>query len=390
MRVLTLGLALAVLAARPAGAGRMLYATAASLDRIDGFCLRDNGALAPAPAVSIGTGSTQPRRLVVANDVLYVVEVDRVEAFRIGARGGLSRIGRTPTRPRSGPRDIAITTGRTMLYVPDRSRSRIIGHPLDTEGRPAEDFTTCIQGRLGASYQNLAVNADKLYVSSSGGNGRIEVFGIAADGSLVGADGAPTVQDCVGATPGAERPPATPPLSERRRIGDVKSFVVVGGLLYAEDRARHRIRAFRLEADGNFPPPTIENPDKPNRLTWPKAESKTKRVAQYQQILHYGSALIATQFFRGRIDSYELTLDGQLPKRPKRESKADLRHTPVRLTTDQGVVYVASGEFDRIIAYRLRANGVLAAREPFSQTNEQQGSFPNDVAVAMLAAGCGF
>jgi len=40
MRVLTVGLALAVLVARPAVAGRMLYATAATPSRIDGFCLR--------------------------------------------------------------------------------------------------------------------------------------------------------------------------------------------------------------------------------------------------------------------------------------------------------------------------------------------------------------
>src|SRR5262245_9015409 len=100
MRVVMLGLALAVLIARPAGAGRMLYATAASDDRIDGFCLLRSGEIEGSPRVTRSTAGTQPRRLLVADgvngpadgvdDVLYVVEADRVEAFRIGDRGALS------------------------------------------------------------------------------------------------------------------------------------------------------------------------------------------------------------------------------------------------------------------------------------------------------------
>ena len=122
---------------------------------------------------------------------------------------------------------------------------------------------------------------------------------------------------------------------------------------------------------------------------WQPAESKTNRVAQYQMIAHTGVALIGTQFFHGRIDSYELGADGLLPKKTKKRSNADLRYTPVRLLPDQQVVYVATGEFDRIIAYRLTVNGVLADSDPFSQTDEQNGSFPNDVAIAMLTEGCG-
>src|SRR5690242_7740096 len=116
MRVVMLGLALAVLVARPAGAGRMLYATAATPNRIDGFCLRDNGSLVPTPSTSVDTVGTQPRRLVVAGDVLYVAEVDRVEAYRIRPNGNLSQspIGRTKVLSKSGPRDVAINADRTM------------------------------------------------------------------------------------------------------------------------------------------------------------------------------------------------------------------------------------------------------------------------------------
>jgi len=51
------------------------------------------------------------------------------------------------------------------------------------------------------------------------------------------------------------------------------------------------------------------------------------------------------------------------------------------------VLYVAAGEFDRVQAYRLRKSGLPEAT-PFSQTDEQTGSFPNDVALAMLSEGC--
>ena len=391
MRVLTVGLALAVLVARPAVAGRMLYATAATPSRIDGFCLRDDGSVAPTPSVRLELLSSQPRRMVVMDSALYVVEDNRVEVFKIGPKGGLSFLGRTPQRKRSGPRDIAFSPSKNMLYVPDRSRNRIIGHPLDAEGSPAADFTTCIQGAVAQGYQSLVVDADKLYVSSNGGNGRIEVFGINPDGSLFGPNGSPLVTDCREATTEGPRPDPTPPLSERRQIHDVKSFVISEGFLYAEDRGRRRIKAFRLQPDGNFPPPTIENPNKPKKKTWAKAESKTERVAQYQMIALHQKALIGTQFFHGRIDSYLVEAPGQIrPTRTKKRTNADLRFTPVRLQADQDVVYVAAGEFDRIIAYHLDPDsGVLRDTDPFSETDEQKGSFPNEVAIAVLTAGCG-
>lgn len=385
MRVVVLGLALAVVVARPAGAGRMLYATAATPGRVDGFCLGNDGGLAPTPSIRVDTGGDQPRRLVVFEDVLYVAEVDRVEAFRIGSRGGLDLLGRTDPRTRSGPRDVAITPGRTMLYMPDRSRNRVVGHALDAEGRPARDFTTCIQGEIGASYQNLIAIDTKLYVSSSGGSGRIEVFGIAADGSLFGTDGVPLTPAACTSVDGV-RPDFTEPLSERRRLRDIKAFVLVGDLIYAEDRGRRRIRSFRLQPDGNFVPPIREEG---KRAKWQPAESKTRAVVHYQALIHHRSALLGTQFFHGRADSYALSPEGLLPKRPTRITNADLRFTPVRMTADADVAYVATGEFDRVIAYRLRENGVLAQQDPFSQTDEQEGSFPNDVAIAVLAAGCG-
>src|SRR2546428_14067517 len=69
-------------------AGSILYAPAASQQRIDGFCLGADGALAATPTVQIATLGRLPRRVLVGNGVLYVAEADRIEAFKIGAHGG--------------------------------------------------------------------------------------------------------------------------------------------------------------------------------------------------------------------------------------------------------------------------------------------------------------
>src|ERR1043166_7640526 len=78
LHVLAIGLA--TLVAVPARAGTMiLYATAASQQRVDGFCVRGDGGLAPTPAVMRATAGIEPRRLLVAGGILYVAELNQVE-----------------------------------------------------------------------------------------------------------------------------------------------------------------------------------------------------------------------------------------------------------------------------------------------------------------------
>src|SRR3989442_2464182 len=88
MRSVIGGLLVALLVAEPALAGSILYATAASQQRIDGFCLGADRALAATPAVQIATLGRLPRRVLVGNGVLYVAEADRIEAVGIGEHSG--------------------------------------------------------------------------------------------------------------------------------------------------------------------------------------------------------------------------------------------------------------------------------------------------------------
>ena len=95
----------ALLFAPPARADRILYATAndqdnAGANRVDGFCLRDGGGIAPTPTVQVQTASILPRRLLVrarpdGTSVLYVAERDRVEAYSVRPGGGLQRMNAT-------------------------------------------------------------------------------------------------------------------------------------------------------------------------------------------------------------------------------------------------------------------------------------------------------
>jgi len=87
--------ALALVAATTgvARADAILYATDATLNGVDGFCIQSNGSLAPTPRTHVDTSGVEPRRLIVgSNNALYVVEKDRVEGFRIGPHGGIARL----------------------------------------------------------------------------------------------------------------------------------------------------------------------------------------------------------------------------------------------------------------------------------------------------------
>jgi 6-phosphogluconolactonase (cycloisomerase 2 family) len=383
----------AVLAAMPASAGTILYATAATPGRIDGFCLGDNGALAPSPKVSVTTSGARPRRLVVANGVLYAAETDRVEAYSIGPRGGLTRIGRTKALKDMHPDDLAIAPDFTHIYVPQRAFTRVAAYRLGPDGAPEENFSSCVQGAVGVGYSR---------VSSTSGNGAISIFKLGSDGSL-------PATDCHLATKGRSRSDRTTPYALRTNLHTPESFIIDGDTIYVEQRGAKRIAAFRLEADGAWACPTTKDGgpavndtlkcpclDPTDTKTCPtkklkqqKSLSRTNTVFPYTDLLLEGSTLIGSQFFHGRVDAYVINSDGTLPKSPSGTTEEDVRMSPVRMTVsaDGRTLYVSAGEDDRIRAYRLNDRNLPAAT-PFSETDVSKGSFPNEVAIAMLPEGC--
>src|SRR5438046_5486950 len=68
------------------------------------------------------------------------------------------------------------------------------------------------------------------------------------------------------------------------------------------------------------------------RLRWEKPVSRTASVLGYADLVLFRSTLLASQFEKGRIDSYRLKPpDNSLSPQPK-STKEDVRTTPVRMT----------------------------------------------------------
>jgi 6-phosphogluconolactonase (cycloisomerase 2 family) len=410
MRLVAFALALAVLGARPAGAGRILYATAATPGRVDGFCIGNDGSLAPTPILSVDTVGGQPRRLIIANGVLYVAEIDRVESFTIGPNGGLvdRRSTHVVTKANGDnvnldPHDLAVHPSGAMLYVPQRKVNRLVAYRLDAGGLAGSEFETCVQGNPGANFQHLAVTDTLLYLS--GGNsfeGTIDVHPVGPDGQLLGSDGLPLLPaTCLLSGPDQKRSDATTPLSTRTKLSQPRTVLLKDDLLYVEEQGRKRIAVFRLgstscldgnvAAPGNFCP-LVPSGKKGKKMKPQAAEAKTDPENTYDALAFDDSksTILGTQFFHGRVDAYKLTPDELVPKHTSLRSDEDIRMSPVGLVASGKFLYVSGGAFDRVLAYGLADNGLLAAANigPASRTDEQKGSFPNDVAVAVLSAGC--
>jgi 6-phosphogluconolactonase (cycloisomerase 2 family) len=429
MRLLLVVAALALLRAPTARGGTILYATAASENRVDGFCLGSDGSLTPTPTTQVPTAGVQPRRLVVGTNgvvgtdgvwnVLYVMEVDRVEAFRIGRRGGLTRIGatKTLTRPNGNPLDVALSPDATKLYVPEPGRDRLVAYPLDADGAPGKDFTSCIKGPTAPRYQRMVVSNGFLYVSDASLGGRISVFPIAADGSLP-----EDASVCMKTGSSSTAPKPTCPCSERRRLDTPRALLVEGDTVYVESILKKRIIQFTLGtvptdqaagpnqqkgcpalADHQFTTPYNKKTGEPepvclrNETTgdalkgnfrWQSWTSATKVSLKYEDVVRSQDTLLGSQFKKARIDAFRLKNDGRLPASLTQSTVADVRGSPVGLAERDNVLYVADGLFDRVQAFHLGRNSGLPDPNPFSQTDELKNSFPNAVAIADLPEAC--
>ena len=419
MRLPFLALVLLISVRAAGAASAILYATDASTNGVDGFCIRGDGSLAPTPATHVDTLGDLPRRLVIGpNRVLYVCDHDRVEAFSIGARGRLSRVGSTDprTNPNMNPLDVAVSADGTMLYVPLNGQDVIGAYRLDATGAPEKTFSTCVKGTPGQQVQRLIVVAPYLYAVSYSLTGRISVFPVNPDGTLS------NPPDLCKSGNSHTTSPTTCPVSDRRRLDRPRGAALIGNQFYVASILKHRLFVFPL-TNGLFDPPivhktgevtdmaavcadddthTVETEARRRRYDWEKPTSKTNDYQPYQEMIVAngaetcrsggctpGSQTVAygAQFPNGRIDAFQLTADGNLPRRITQSTKQDLRGTPVGLLVRDSVLYVADGENDRVQAFLLDRKG-MPATTPFSDTNVQKGTFPNALASIELSDDC--
>jgi 6-phosphogluconolactonase (cycloisomerase 2 family) len=411
MSRLLLAFGAAVMLAAPAAAGTILYATAASQRRVDSFCLGPNGGLAGKPRQQVQTGGHRPRRVVVSpdNKFLFVAQRDRVEIYAIGSKGDLERVGRVPQDTRKmSPHDIALGFDGRVLYVPDRVFGNVDAYDLSSlypddpavpPQVPSSAFS-CIQGHLGAGWENLIVRNDLpqplLYISNSDNRGAVSTFPLTDTGAFVRLCVDPQTGEVLrdpvtgkalecgvwGLDGCGDDASVTPPSSRRKRLSGAQAMVFDGNRIYVEARYAKQLSGFDLLPDGTF------DDQLPNGKQRQKRATKTKKGIRYVALVMANRTLLLSQFVDGRIDSYRLRSNNKLPKEPTEKTKEDVRTSPVRMAVHDNVLYVAAGEADRIQAYRLFDEGQTRDRYPFSQTDFLRGSFPNDVAIATIPDAC--
>src|SRR5206468_3834630 len=172
----------------------------------------------------------EPRRLVGANGVLFVGELDRVEAFKIGPHGALTPMAatKTITSPAMEVIDMAVAADGQTLYVAQNGPDRIAAYPIAAATSRSWDFTSCIQGRVNGSYRALHIRNGLLYASEQLSPGRIAIFPINAGGSLH------DLAECTTPT-GKTRPEATPAISDQQRIQRPRSFVFLDDRVYVDE-----------------------------------------------------------------------------------------------------------------------------------------------------------
>jgi hypothetical protein len=400
-----------------AGAGRILYASEASVARVDGFCVAPDGSLAPAPVVQVGTGP-EPRRVIVGGGRLYVAHDDGVQVFAIDDHGGLSTLHGV-TLFDMDPRDMVIAPGGQTLIITENGPariSRIVAYPITADGLDdnPDDFT-CIQGEVGVRYRALAIprapsSPGKLYVTSDNGSTlfRIELFNFADDGTL---QGQPT--DCTGAT--TNRPVATTPISRRGFSTGCKTTALSddGTMMYVMQEFEQMISTRPLNPDGTFVMKPVKKGQvgrcsvdfakcrikKPcSQVPVPqtcgksvKATSLTEATVAYFNILPYRSTIFGSVFGNGQVSAFKLRSNGLLTGVPTVTTKRNLNTSPLRLYADDqaNVLYVAAGLLDAIQVYALDQNGMLISAVPFNVTTPLTNSYPNDITVAELAGSCG-
>ncbi len=408
MRRVMSSLGLLACLAGPVWAGQVLYATASTPGRVDAFCLTANGGIATKPKFTTPTGGRLPRRLLVSpdNKILYVAQIDRVEFYEILEGGGLRKVPekQVPEPPLKGlnPRDIALSPDGRALYVPDVRRSKLFMFALGADGLPiSREPASCMFGPVGAGYENLLVRTDTpiplLYISLTHGQGEVVTYSLGPDGRFIKCltdeeaddpNTAPPICTVPLGPEGCDKDADTnQPISRRKRLAGPGPIILDGDRIFISERFRKKVSVFQLSADGLFS--LVEKNNNPDKLVWrqPRLSGTTSEI-RYNGLVKANNTIIGTQFSEGRVDAYKLRSDGNLPGEPTHRTDKNVRSSPVRMTVRGNMLYVGGGDDDRVQVYRLSDEGVPRDTSPFSESDRQKGSFPNDVLIVDVPTAC--
>ena len=320
---------------------QVLYVALAQGNRIEAYRLGNDGLLPPRPFSSIDV--VNPRRLLLAGDVLYAALDDRVISIKLASDGGFPSRPSAETRPQRGAdyRDLALVGN--VLYVAAPGLRRVQALALESGHVPLEALTNSGTGL--SDYISLASANGFVYAGSPSAI-RIDTYMIGSDGGL------PDL-------PEAQLPETVVNFPQRLTVRGATLFVIEVG--------DQRISAFPLRSNG---------------LPADEPATQTPSFERYADLVLEGDRLYASAFNAGRIDVYPVDpVTDALPDAPPAAStEADPATFPSGMVASGGILYVALAGPSRIDGYILGSDG-MPPPFPSTSTAPVNGGFMTDLAI---------
>jgi 6-phosphogluconolactonase (cycloisomerase 2 family) len=323
----------------------VVYAAMAIGNRIDAYRLGEDGLMPEQPFDTIHV--VNPRRLAVANGVLYASLIDRVVSIQLEADGSMpvEPTGNSASRGDYDPIDVIVRDN--ILYVAGSGLGIVQSFELDENGDVPADPTGVGQGEFSSDFSSLALEGEYLYAGARDTQ-LVELFLLEQDGNV------PELAE-------AQEPDDSIALPEDIAIRD--------GILYVTSASDRSIRAYRIQTNG---------------FLAGEEDSRTKSEEYYSDIFLDGDTLYAAAYNAGRIDLYNVDPDGMLPEEaPFFKTQEDPTSYPARMIMHRGILYVTAAGHNRIDAYVLGSDGI-PPRYPTSSTTSRRDSLPLDMALLEL------
>jgi hypothetical protein len=325
----------------------VLYASYGQSNIVAAFRLGTDGFLPSVPFSTMVV--TEPRTIVIANDVLYVGTTDRVVSASIAADGSLPPVPTAETgRVEDGDVNAILVIG-DILYAAFTEVETLVTYRLEFGQVP--NGISSLSGESASDYLVLA-EADGFIYTHAPGLGRIDTFRILADGTL---NSLPE-----------------PQLPEVDLFG-CEVMKTRDGIIYAGESSRDRINTYNITPEG-LPEGLDEGAD---------PISQTRREERYVDFVFDRDLIHAAGFNAGRVDTYAIDpIDGGLPEEgPVSRTEEDTALFPTALLLHGGILYVAQAGRDRIDGYLIGAGGYPSGF-PATSTEPIEPGFPNDLVLA--------
>ncbi len=329
--------------------GRLVvYACMSRADRVDAYRVGTDGRLEARPFSRV-LGLENPRRLTVANGVLYVALFSGIVSLELGEDGSLPSKPTAATTPFPGQQIFEMKVRGDRLYAAAEGFSRVEAYELDDQGRIASDPESVSSGNFSTTFRTLDLQGDFLYAAGRDSS-VIDIFHIRSDGSL---------------------PEQAEIQIPETFIGLPDDLLIDQGVLHVTNGGGQNISSFFINGDA---------------LLSDEPDAETEGGEFYANLEMGDGVIYAAAFQRGRIDTFPIDPTTGLAEEaavPLLSTAADPASLPSGLVRHLNVLYVSQAGLGRVDAYFLNSAG-LPTEFPSSSTDEVEDGFPTDVAIYEL------